>query len=59
VVCINPGKLTKGATGGTFAHVYVGPHQEALGVAGGAPAATNGAVLHAVDSRCRVEVKKI
>lgn len=59
VVCINPGKLTKGATGGTFAHVYIGPHLLAKEVAEGKPAPTNGAVLHEVASRCRVEIKKI
>lgn len=39
--------------------VHVAPLEEALAVAAGKPAATNGAVLHRVDQRCRVEIKRI
>ena len=92
VVCINPGRLTKGATGeerwpggraprgasiggrrslwaaaqqrrcpgahagGTYAHVYVAPHEEAAGLA---PASTNAPIGHQADTRCRVEIRRI
>jgi DNA polymerase alpha subunit B len=59
VVCVNPGKLTKGTSGGTFAHVTVRPHPEALRVLDGNPAATNGAIPHHVALRCSVQVKKV
>lgn len=47
------------AAGGTFAHVYIAPHKEAAEVASGGPAATNAPVLHRVDERCRVEIRRI
>ena len=43
VVCVNPGRATKGATGGTFAHIYVN--------------GTNG--MTGIDERCRVDIKRI
>lgn len=30
IICINPGRLTKGSTAGTFAHVYVNSKSEAI-----------------------------
>jgi hypothetical protein len=39
--------------------VYILPLPEALDVAGGAFPATNAPVLHQVDKRCRVEIKRI
>ena len=59
VVCVNPGRLTKGSSGGTFAHIHILPLPEAVGVAAGAPAATNAPVPHRVDQRCRVEIRRI
>ncbi|KAL4552225.1 hypothetical protein Ndes2526B_g06451 [Nannochloris sp. 'desiccata'] len=45
VICINPGRVTKGTTAGTFVHMWVAGQEESCG---------NG-----VESRCRVEVKKL
>ncbi|KAL4852696.1 DNA polymerase alpha subunit B [Chlorella vulgaris] len=58
-VCINPGRLAKGASGGTFADIRILPLAEAVNVAAGAPAATNAPVLHQLSSRCRVDIKRI
>lgn len=44
------------AAGGTYAHIYVAPHEEAAGLA---PAATNAPVGHQADRRCRVEIRRI
>lgn len=46
-------------TGGTFAHLHILPLKEAVDVAAGAPPATNAPVLHRLDQRCRVEIKRI
>mmetsp|Transcript_4249 Transcript_4249/g.9247 ORF Transcript_4249/g.9247 Transcript_4249/m.9247 type:complete len:633 (+) Transcript_4249:69-1967(+) len=47
---INPGRLTKAAAGGTFAHLLLAP----------APAAeAEGAASTAVHQRCRVEIRRI
>lgn len=45
--------------GGTFAHLYIPPLKEALDVLAGELVATNGRVAHRVDSRCRVEIRRI
>jgi len=46
VICVNPGRATKGATAGTFAHVYVN--------------GANGSVAaECIESRCRVDIKRI
>lgn len=59
VVAINPGRLAKGVTGGSFAHLLIGPSAEGAALAAGQPAATNAPVLHRVDTRCRVECRRI
>jgi DNA polymerase alpha subunit B len=46
VICINPGRVTKGTTAGTFVHMWVAQGQE-------------NALSSGVDARCRVEVKKL
>ena len=56
---INPGKLTKGLSGGTFARVQWAGLSEAEAVAQGAPAETNAPILHALDKRCRVEIVRL
>jgi DNA polymerase alpha subunit B len=58
-VAINPGRLARGAAGGTYARLFVGPHGEAAAVAAGAPAATNGDVAHCAAARTRVEIVRI
>ena len=45
VVCINPGRATKGATAGTFAHVYVN--------------GASSSIAQGIEGRCKVEVKRI
>ena len=52
VVCINPGRLTKGATAGTFAQVWVSETAVMMEDSPGLPSL-------GVDTRCRVEVKKL
>jgi len=44
VVCINPGRITKGATAGTFAHVYINKKETSE---------------EQITSRCKVEIKKL
>lgn len=44
VVCINPGRLTKGVGAGTFAQVYFVPSGESM---------------NEVDKYCRVEIRKL
>lgn len=44
IVCINPGRITKGTTAGTFAHVYINKKESSQ-----AP----------ITSRCKVEIKKL
>ena len=43
VLCINPGRLTKGESGGTYAHVLVG----------------DGGVGKGIHDRCRVEIRRV
>jgi hypothetical protein len=45
--------------GGTFAHAYIFPCEEAIQVLEGTPLETNAPIAHKVDQRCRVEIKKI
>ena len=59
IVCINPGRLTKGTAGGTFAHVQIAPSHEGKASLAGRPPATNGNVSHAVHSRCKASVIRI
>lgn len=54
VVCINPGRLTKGATAGTFAHMWVAAAGSDTAMTEESPASSQG-----VDASCRVEVKKL
>lgn len=44
VMCINPGRLTKGSTAGTFAHVYI--NQMA-------------SIEESICKRCKVEIRKL
>eukprot|EP00889_Picochlorum_renovo_P008632 jgi/Picre1/35662/NNA_003123.t1 len=44
VICINPGRLTKGSTAGTFAHVYI--NQKA-------------SIEESICKRCKVEIRKL
>ena len=46
VICVNPGRATKGATAGTFAHVYVN-------------GASGSVAAEGIESRCRVDIKRI
>lgn len=59
VVCVNPGRLTKGAAGGTFARLQIGASQEGKAAAAGRTPATNGKLLHAVHSRCTATAVRI
>ncbi|CAL8467288.1 g6825 [Coccomyxa elongata] len=59
VVCVNPGRLAKDKSGGTFAKLQVGASKEGLALAAGQPPETNGGLQHAVDERCLVEIRKI
>ena len=59
VVCVNPGRLTKGSGGGTFGCFQISPSDEGKAAAlGGAPA-TNGKLPHQVHARCKVVVKRV
>lgn len=58
-VVINPGRLTRGVTGGTYAKVVIAPLKEGVEVAGGAAASTNAPVYHGIHRRCKVEIVKI
>ena len=59
VVCINPGRLAKGAGGGTFATIQIGTSQEGRAAALGQPPATNGKLAHNIHARCRVTVTRV
>ena len=59
VVCVNPGRLTKGSGGGTFSCFQIGPSEEGKAAAlGGAPA-TNGNLPHQIHARCKVTIKRV
>ena len=59
VVCVNPGRMTKGAGGGTFARLQIGPSEEGRAAALGRPPATNGKLLHHVHARCKVTIARV
>ncbi|KAK9916416.1 hypothetical protein WJX75_002324 [Coccomyxa subellipsoidea] len=59
VVCINPGRLAKDKSGGTFAKLQVGASKEGLALAAGEPPETNSKLQHGVDERCMVEIRRI
>ena len=59
IVCVNPGRLTKGAAGGTFAQLQIAPSQEGKAAAAGRPPATNGKLPHVVHSRCKASIVRI
>lgn len=44
IVCINPGRVTKGATAGTFAHVYINKKETREEL---------------ISSRCKVDIRKL
>ena len=47
VVCVNPGRLTKGSNCGTFAHIHIEPAKETV------------SKISTLDQRCRVEIRKL
>lgn len=59
VVCVNPGRLTKGSGGGTFSCFQIGASQEGQAAASGRAPATNGKLPHQVHLRCRVTVQRV
>ena len=59
LLCLNPGRLARGPTGGTYARLRVQPAAAGLDHAAGAPAATNGAQPHELGNRSRVEIVRI
>ena len=52
VVCVNPGRLTKGAGGGTFTTFQIGPDKDDQ-------AASEGNFAHNVHTRCKVTVIRV
>ena len=46
-------------TGGTFADIRILPLADAVDVTAGTPPATNAPVLHQLEKRCLVEIKRI
>ena len=59
VVCVNPGRLTKGSGGGTFSCFQIGAFEEGRAAALGSAPATNGKLPHQVHARCKVTVKRV
>ncbi len=59
VVCVNPGRLTKGAGGGTFTSIRIGPSEEGRAAALGRPPATNGKLMHNIHARCKVSISRV
>ena len=59
VLCINPGRLAKGTTGGTLAQLQIKPSQEGLAALRGEQPPTNGAISHRVSERCRVTIQRV
>jgi hypothetical protein len=59
VVCINPGRLVKGDSGGTWARLQLRVAEEVGSILSGKDAETNAPVAHRVDQRCRAEIIKI
>lgn len=59
VVCVNPGRLTKGNGGGTFSAFQIGASEEGKAAALGSAPATNGKLPHLVHTRCKVTIKRV
>ncbi len=59
VVCVNPGRLAKGAAGGTYAELHMGASAEGLAAAAGQPPATNAPLPHRLHERCKVEIRRV
>ena len=59
VVCVNPGRLTKGNGGGTFSCFQVGASEEGKAAALGSAPATNRKLPHHVHARCKVITKRV
>ena len=59
VVCVNPGRLTKGNGGGTFSCFQIGASEEGKAAAIGRAPATNGKLPHQVHARCKVTIKRV
>ena len=58
-LCVNPGRLARGPTGGTFARLRVAPSEAGLDAAAGRPTATNGPQEHGLERRARVELVRV
>ena len=59
VVCVNPGRLTKGNGGGTFSCFQIGASEEGKAATLGSAPATNGKLPHHVHKRCKVTLKRV
>ena len=59
VVCVNPGRLTKGAGGGTFASFRIAPSAEGRAAALGRAPETNGSLAHGVHTRCKATITRV
>lgn len=59
VVVINPGRLAKGVTGGSYARLSIAAAPAAVAALQGDPPQTNAASAHGVSSRCRVDIVRI
>ncbi len=59
VVCVNPGRLTKGAGGGTFASFQIAPSAEGRAAALGRAPETNGSLAHSVHARCKAVITRV
>ena len=59
VVCVNPGRLTKGNGGGTFSCFQIGASEEGKAAALGSAPATNGKLPHHVHTRCKVTIQQV
>lgn len=59
VVCVNPGRLAKGAGGGTFATFQIAPSAEGRAAALGRAPETNGNLAHNVHMRCKATITRV
>ena len=59
VVAINPGRLAKGVTGGSWAQFSIAVDPAAGAALRGDPPETNAAAPHSISSRCRVDIMRI
>ncbi|DBB04040.1 TPA: DNA polymerase alpha subunit B [Trebouxia sp. C0004] len=59
VVCVNPGRLAKGAGGGTFATFQIAPSAEGRAAALGRAPETNGSLAHSVHLRCKAIITRV